>query len=150
MAKRQINFIGPSIQELGLENNNGITNIAITQKGNTNIYNTQGNYKKIENEEENAQEINNGNTIITNAINGDAKDKRAYNTVQFRLIRDYLYSALGNNDQVKIKLSVMGQELGINVKTLYKHLKMLRETEFFITKQQYCTQIKRRWNRNEL
>jgi hypothetical protein len=83
----------------------------------------------------------NSNTDISNTINGYTK--KTYNTVQFKLIRDYLYAALGDNDRTEIKLSVMGQELG-NPKTLYKHLKTLRNTEFSITKLQCAIKIRKR------
>jgi hypothetical protein len=198
MAKRQIDFTGPSVQDLGIETNKGTSkkgnsnitntkklskennlteseftkmkeenapaNIGIANKGNTTISNTEkGNSNipntKIVREKSNVVKpkpaksetekpaINigiaaNSNTDISNTINGYTK--KTYNTVQFKLIRDYLYAALGENDRTEIKLSVMGQELGINPKTLYKHLKTLRNTEFSITKLQYATEIRKR------
>jgi hypothetical protein len=180
MANRQIDFTGPSLHDLGINPNKGIT-----QKGNGDIGNTEntnmendsitseptkprgkinkenattnnGNIKsgngKIITEKNSFTEpefkksrisiTDNGNTEIPNTTDGYAK--RTYNTVQFRLIRDYLYAALGDDDRAEIKISVMGSELGINPKTLYKHLRTLRNTEFTITKLQYATEIKRR------
>ena len=147
MAKkqRQIDFIGPSVQDLGLANTNGITNNGITASNNSAFTNAEGanansgttmkSIPPIANAVDNAANISNTNKGIT---------KKSYNTVQFKLIRNYLNAALGDNERVEIKLSIMGQELGINPKTLYKHLKTLRETEFYITKLQYCTEIRRR------
>ena len=133
MAKRQINFTGPSIQDLGIETEHGNTNIGNSKNGNAKNGTTK---KEIKTPEplEIKKEIGSTN-------NGTTKK---YNTVQFKLIRDYLYAALGNADRIEIKLSVMCQELGINPKTLYKHLKTLRETEFVITKLQYGTEIRKK------
>jgi hypothetical protein len=142
MAKkiRQIDFTGPSVQDLGLASNRGIT-----VNGNTVFTNADG---------ANADNGSSMKSIPAIAITVDSvanfnntskgNTKKGYSTLQFKLIRDYLNAALGDNERVEIKLSVMGQELGINPKTLYKHLKTLRETEFYITKLQYGTEIRRR------
>jgi hypothetical protein len=95
-------------------------------------------------------EINNNNATIGNAINGNTNNTSTVygntkkNNVYVKLIRDYLNAALGNKERAEIKLSVMVQELGINPKTLYKHLLTLRVTEFTIKKLRYSTEIKRK------
>jgi hypothetical protein len=142
MAKkiRQIDFTGPSVQDLGLATNRGIT-----ANGITGFTNAEG------------ASVNTGNSMksipaiaitVDSTANSSNSSKgntnKGYSTLQFKLIRDYLNAALGDNERVEIKLSVMGQELGVNPKTLYKHLKTLRETEFYITKLQYSTEIRRR------
>ena len=163
MAKRKIDFTGPSIQDLGLAINSPTSENAIAEVGNSDIGITENSNfesKRVESAVPVVKKnrisqtgitgigntkISNSrkdNAIISNSTNGNTK--RTYATVQFKLIRDYLYAALDNNDRVEIKLSVMGEELGINIKTLYKHLKILRETEFFIKKLQYCTEIRKR------
>ena len=178
MAKRKINFSGPSVKDLGIKDEeNGIAvkgnaELANTINGNTemNIANTNiGNSDKgiaepIKTElptgnrdgdvkgSANIGDADKGITekgivvdgITNNSVTNNSNTKKTYNKVQFKLVRDYLYAALGDNERVEIKLSVMGQELGINPKTLYKHLKTLRETEFILTKLQYCTEIRRR------
>jgi hypothetical protein len=184
MAKmqRQIDFIGPSVLDLGLVANSGITNkgnsknsideiekgetapsakedkndnMGITVNSNSTFTNAEGanvnsgntiksipTFANTVDSTTNVSNTNIGNAHISNANKGNTK--KGYNTVQFKLIRDYLNAALGDNERVEIKLSIMGQELGINPKTLYKHLKKLRETEFYITKLQYSTEIRRR------
>jgi hypothetical protein len=147
MAKRQIDFTGPSIQDLGIEvKHNGNTQKSTTDNGIAEIEKCKStisdNRTIVENSEIKHGITNNSNATIGNTIN--SPNKRIYNTVQFKMIRDYLYAALGNSDRAEIKLSVMTQELGINSKTLYKHLKNLRETEFVVTKLQYSTEIRRR------
>lgn len=147
MAKRQIDFTGPSIHDLDIdlgekqkELNNGISENGNAKPGNRKSGNAKNGTTKIKENKNNATK--DGNTNIGIAENQPSK--RTYNTVQFTMIRNYLYKALGSADRAEIKLSVMSDELGINPKTLYKHLKTLRETEFIITKLQYGTEIKRR------
>jgi DNA-binding transcriptional ArsR family regulator len=65
-------------------------------------------------------------------------------SVYRRLIRDYLNKALGDEERVEIKLSDMGRALDISDKTIYSHLKVLRQTEFVIKKLRYSTEIRRR------
>ena len=163
MAKRKIDFTGPSVEDLGLALNNSTSENTITEVGNSIIGITDNTNIKSKRVKSAAPVVKNnnisqtgifsignaiisnsekGNAVISNSTNGNTK--RTYNTVQFKLIRDYLYAALGNNDRAEIKLSVMGEELSINPKTLYKHLKTLRETEFILKKHQYCTEIRRR------
>ena len=148
MAKRQIDFTGPSVKDLGIEDveeNNGIGN---TYRENAqNGITVNANAEKDNTGIQNAGLSNNGITKNgignnTNTINGVAK--KHYNTVQFKLIRDYLYNVLGTSERVEIKLSIMCQELEINPKTFYKHLKTLRESEFVITKLQYGTEIRKK------
>ena len=139
MAKkqRQINFSGPSIQDLGLviddkgDTSNGITEPKETKT--TSIENDKGNTGM-------------DNTIIANISlsNTDNRKPLKRQTIHFRLIRDYLNAALGDKERVEIKLSAVGEELGIPLNTLYRHLKTLRETEFYITRLQYGTEIRRR------
>jgi predicted ArsR family transcriptional regulator len=85
--------------------------------------------------------------MFTFPQNMEVKNKKS-RPLHFRIVRDYLYAALGDADRVEIKLSVMGEELGISPKTLYKHLKTLRETEFILTKLQFSTEIRRRQAKN--
>jgi len=150
MAKRQIDFIGPSVQDLGIEtNNNGKAKNSNSKNSNANKGNTEMKTQNIlapndESEDIDIDNHSNANIGITRKTNSENDIiKKSYNTVQFKMIRDYLYAAIGDSDRAEIKLSVMGQELGINPKTLYKHLKTLRGTEFIITKLQYSTEIKR-------
>jgi hypothetical protein len=153
MAKRKIDFSGPSLEDLGLENKNdekaknGTGKKGITKNGNTK------NIKRINTPQEPESNLdmttaiagsNNENTINGNTVVANTALKKTRKTVYPKLIRDYLNAALGDNERVEIKLSVMENDLDINPKTLYKHLKILRETEFYITKLQYCTEIKRR------
>ena len=149
MAKRQIDFIGPSVKDLGIEDvgeNNGITKYGNTIKGNTKNGNTDINKNNSPQKQpsiiQNKGITKNGNTKNANTENRITK--KHYNTVQFKLIRDYLYNVLGKAERVEIKLSVMCQELEINPKTFYKHLKTLRESEFVITKLQYSTEVKKK------
>jgi hypothetical protein len=174
MAKRQrqIDFIGPSVQDLGLVTNNGITNKGNCKNSKDENERDETTPTAKENKNDNYGITDNSNSAFTNTERGNVNTgstmkstptiantvdsaanvpntnkgntKKGYNTVQFKLIRDNLNAALGDNERVEIKLSVMGQELGINPKTLYKHLKTLRETEFYITKLQYSTEIRRR------
>ena len=139
MAKkqRQIDFSGPSIQDLGL---------VIDEMTNTkNAINGQFEKKTISSSKEKViTDI--GNNIASNTTfskTGDVKPGKR-RTIHFRLIRDYLNAVLGDNERVEIKLSEMGEELGIPLNTLYRHLKTLRETEFYITRLQYGTEIRRR------
>lgn len=144
MTKRRINFAGPSIEELGIEIEKEFGNAEYgnSKSGITNIGNAK-NKKATPKPARIKQGVNkDGNTDI--AITENELPKRVYSTVQFKMIRDYLYTVLGDADSVEIKLSEMQKELEINPKTLYKHLKTLRETEFIITKLQYGTEIKRR------
>jgi len=55
----------------------------------------------------------------------------------------YLNSAIGDNESAEIKLSVMRKELGINEKTLFNHLKALRDTEFEFTRLIYGTRVRK-------
>ncbi|GHV48824.1 hypothetical protein FACS1894204_13260 [Synergistales bacterium] len=164
MAKK-INFVGPSVQDLGIEDNglgnanngnandgntkygitnNGIGNNTKTKNGNGIIGNGSISNIKIGNAKNTNTKI--GNTKIGNTKIGNTTDTARCpgDSLYFRSIRDYLYAALGDSDRAEIKLSVMEKELGINSKTLYKHLKTLRETEFVLTKLQYATEIRRR------
>jgi hypothetical protein len=61
-----------------------------------------------------------------------------------RAIRDYLNRTLGDKEEVEFKISKMQQELGITTMTVYKHLRYLRKTEFEIKALQFCSLLKRR------
>ncbi|MDR1916037.1 MAG: hypothetical protein LBQ58_05635 [Synergistaceae bacterium] len=59
-------------------------------------------------------------------------------------IQDHLNKALGGNESAIIRLSDVAVTLGINMNTLYRHLKVLREEEFELKKVFNGTRIKRR------
>jgi hypothetical protein len=155
VAKRQIDFAGPSVKDLGIDivDEKGISNIGNTNIGNTNHGNSEnGNSKNetakikppFESEMNAEREVKYENGITNNGNSKSGITSKNYHTVQARMVRDYLYKALGDTERAEIKLSIMCQELGINPKTLYKHLKPLRENEFIITKLQYGTEIRKR------
>lgn len=139
MARKKIVFDeGPSIEDLGISNNgnaisassiNGSADDIVTSFGNTN--------KGIDSRPITGfGSSTSGTSVSSNAVCG--------NTAIFNMIREYLNRALGDSPRAEIKLSSMQKELGINPKTLYKHLRVLRETDFTITKLQYGTEIKRK------
>ena len=150
--KRQIDFSGPSIKDLGIkiEEQNGNSNIGNTENGSSDSGKSKirpaNNGIKPKKHKSGTAKF--GSTKNTNANIGTTEKmpsgKRTYKTVQFTMIRDYLYKALGTADSVEIKLSEMCQELGINPKTMYGHLKTLRDTEFTLTKLQYGTEVRRK------
>ena len=65
-------------------------------------------------------------------------------TLHFKAIRDYLNKLLGDQEEIEVKLTVVQNELGITGVTFYKHLKVLRDTEFEIKKKRYITSVKRK------
>ena len=181
MGKKEINYAGPSIKDIGVKikntnvnnnnanigvENNSVTNIDLINNGNAN--NTNGKIHKVINGDgdigraninnANIDNVNNANGSIGN-VNSDIgianndnaviastnnnNAKKSYNTVQIKLIRNYIETALGGKDRTEIKISEMINELGINPKTVYKHLKTLRNTEYILTQLQYSTEITR-------
>jgi hypothetical protein len=165
--KKKINFTGPSVKDLGIVHDDSIivnsnTDISNTKNSNTILSNTDSINKNII-AESNSAEIPEEVVIKKDTITGNTNNNRATKnsntknkltnnsnttiiekSAYFRLIRNYLYGALANNNSVEIKLSDMQKELGIHPNTLYKHLKTLRESEFIITKRRYSTEVKRR------
>jgi hypothetical protein len=59
-------------------------------------------------------------------------------------IRDYLNKALGDSESVIIRLSDLTFELNIGMNTLYRHLKVMRVSDFEFKKVFNGTQVKRR------
>jgi predicted GTPase len=84
----------------------------------------------------------NENITVTTASPVTPSPRRE--SVYRKMIRDYLNRALGDNESVVIKLLDMKNNLEITDKTLYGHLKVLRQTEFEIKKLRYGTEVKRR------
>jgi hypothetical protein len=87
-------------------------------------------------------------TLISNTPSGITHSKPKGNALYLSVIRDYLERALGGEDRVEIKIKDMEKNLGISKNALYRHLRTLRETEFFITKLRFSTEIKRRARQN--
>jgi hypothetical protein len=67
---------------------------------------------------------------------------------QFRDCRqaiiDYLNAALQDKPSVVLTLSKMRSDIGMNQKTLFKHLKSLRQTHFTLKNLGYGTEVSRR------
>jgi hypothetical protein len=59
-------------------------------------------------------------------------------------IKDYLNKALGDAESVIIRLSDLTTELNIGMNTLYRHLKVMRVSDFEFKKVFNGTQVKRR------
>jgi hypothetical protein len=83
-------------------------------------------------------------TDINTAQSYTAQNKPRGNALFLSVIRDYLNRALGDADRVEIKIKDMEEDLGISKNALYRHLRTLRDTEFFITKLRFSTELKRR------
>ncbi|GHV37974.1 hypothetical protein FACS1894187_16020 [Synergistales bacterium] len=74
----------------------------------------------------------------------NATQHTKYRTVQFDMVRDYLRGVLDGTDHAEIKIHEMAREININFKTVCKYLKILRNTEFIITRFQYGLEVRRR------
>jgi DNA-binding NtrC family response regulator len=59
-------------------------------------------------------------------------------------IRDYLNKALGDAESVIIRLADLTTELNIGMNTLYRHLKVMRVSDFEFKKVFNGTQVRRR------
>lgn len=129
--KRTINFSdGPTLEDLGIN---------VVEDSNTKSSHSKNrdSRNRLSNNRDSENEVSKTRQIVT-------AESKAVNRGLHQLIREYLYSALGNNAQTELKLADMGKDLGITSGTLYKHLKILRETEFIITKLRYSTKIEKR------
>jgi hypothetical protein len=120
---------------------------------NTNIVTEFGEAKEISEPQETKPVLSAGEkSVAVHIINADlsvvplipvvANPRRE--SLYRKMIRDYLSRALGTQESVVIKLSQMKEDLEITEKTLYFHLKVLRQTEFEIKKLRYGTEVKRR------
>jgi hypothetical protein len=199
-TKKAIDFIGPSVEDLGLtleakpltpgteeaerdnahaalaepeqitassadnERENGESMNADQEKPvkKTAVRKTSKNIKSVEignREDESKAILNKGNNIKAggnkNKIGqtedsadsaGNAKKPHAKNpdNLYRRAIREYLERALGDQESVEIKISQMQQDLGISIITVYKHLGVLRKTDYEIKKLQFSTLLKRK------
>lgn len=139
MAKRQIDFQGPSLSDLGIEvEEKSQAKISKSKKGVTKISNTENFIEPKESakkEEVSSTEFSNNNISIT---------KRRYKTVQLDMVRNALIEALGDKEKVEVKLCDLIEQLGMHPNTFYKHLKTLRGTDFEVAKLRYCTIITRK------
>jgi hypothetical protein len=72
------------------------------------------------------------------------EDIRGKSSVYMRLIRDYLEKVLDGNPIAYFKISQMTKDLGINPKTIFKYLKILRQSEYEIKREQFGTTIRKR------
>jgi hypothetical protein len=59
-------------------------------------------------------------------------------------IIDYLNAALNDKPSVIVVLEQMRTDIGMNPKTLFKHLKALRQTHFTLTNLGYGTQVRKK------
>jgi uncharacterized protein YfcZ (UPF0381/DUF406 family) len=84
----------------------------------------------------------------SNAINANAEKEASITTKKEsfhrRAIRNYLNNVLGDKDSAEFKISKMQQDLDITLKTVYKHLRYLRTTEFEIKQLRYTSLLRRR------
>jgi hypothetical protein len=133
--------------------NNGNTNFPITTITYTNTTQPQPSVE-IENpivgtnSTEPAIEVNisteEKNDAVLVPVDNTPAGIQGKSNVHFRLIRQYLYDLLKDKDCAFFKISQMTQDLGINPKTIFKHLKVLRQSEFEIKREQFGTIIKKR------
>jgi biotin operon repressor len=136
-AQPKIDWDGPSAAELidfvsnnspnSPEDNHGNTNNTIASNGTTN--NSPSGEESIT--------LSSTSEPVTTTVQGKS-------SVYLRLIRQYLYDLLKDKDCAFFKISHMTQELGINQKTVFKHLKILRQSEFEIKREQFGTIVKKR------
>jgi hypothetical protein len=147
--KRVIDFTGVTVEDLGfLTEKKPVAMIGDAKDGNTKVGNTKigsAAYSKT-------KDGHTANSPIAekpadDAVSFDARgihnSKQTRRSLHLTIIRDYLNRALGDKDRAEIKLSEMQRELDINPKTLFRHLKTLRNTEFEINRMMYGTELKR-------
>ena len=146
--RRKIDFNAPSVEALGY---------AISEKPADKVVNTTSCIPKSSNAEKGSAECgitNIGTTKNNVSVAGHTFGSKPIPSVNLKqangtesrgrpfyrnAIVGYLNSAIGDNESAEIKLTVMRKELGINEKTLFNHLKALRDTEFEFTRLIYGT-----------
>ena len=119
--------------------NNSIADVIIDISSNDNV-----SIDTINNALNNIDNKNNAddNIDITSIDNVSIAPK--INKIMFSHVRSHFYKLLGDNDKIEVKCQEIIIELGINAHTFYKYLKILKETDFVITKMRYGTVIARR------
>jgi hypothetical protein len=121
MAKK-VDFKGPSLQD----------------------FDKQDNIEENKNIAEPPKSITKGRAVTPIANNRSARSPENLFTANRNAIREYLYNALGNQESAFIRLADISENLNINMNTLYRHLKVLRETDFMLKKVFNGTEIRRR------
>ena len=149
--RKKINYDGFGLEDLGItvegdntKNNNTLndnTSFNVTKKSNNEIDNSAHELPNSLVEKQDKvtnNNVENDNTVSSNIKYNDMPNtspkSSGVNQTIFNLVRNYLYDILGNEEEVQIKLKDIETALNINANTLYKHLKILRNTEFMITK----------------
>jgi hypothetical protein len=76
---------------------------------------------------------------------GDFVEPKQFRDCRQAII-DYFNAALQDKPSVVLTLSKMRSDIGMNQKTLFKHLKSLRQTHFILKNLGYGTEVSRREN----
>jgi predicted transcriptional regulator YheO len=91
-----------------------------------------------------SQSVTKRNSDAVSNINRSARSPKNLLATNRKAITDYLNNALADQEVVVIKLCDIADSLGINMNTLYRHLKIIRDTDFVIKKVFNGTEIRRR------
>jgi hypothetical protein len=86
---------------------------------------------------------NETSSVTASGVASNEYEPEIFRDYQQEII-DYLDKALGDKPRVVLTLTKMRADIGMNAKTLFKHLKTIRQTHFVLKNLGYATEVRRR------
>lgn len=143
MAKKAPNFSGFTLEDIaqanaGLEKENSNAKSSMIEKKKRQQIKTKNSIAKVD--------TTNTENISSNNKNSIANSSNAKNVNQalFNRVRGYIYDLLGDQKSVEVKFSEIIKNLDINPHSFYKYMRIMKETDFTITKLRYSTEIQKK------